>query len=58
MGLLTDLIVLGNFLLKGRTRRWKSISKVSPDKGAKPGGPGTSFKGVRRHSWSPKQGSL
>lgn len=27
MGLLADLIILGNFLLKGRTRRRKSISK-------------------------------
>lgn len=48
VGLLADLIVLGNFLLKGRARRWKSISEGSPNKGAEAGGLSTSLQGCWR----------
>lgn len=36
MGLLTNLIVLGNFLLKGRNKRQKNINGGSPNEGVEP----------------------
>lgn len=44
MGLLAYLIILSNFLLRGRTRR-KSIREEAPNKGAEPGGLSTSLQG-------------
>lgn len=48
MGLLTNLIILGNFLLKGTTRRQKNINGGSSNKGVEPKDLGVSLQGCWR----------
>lgn len=56
MGLLTNLIVLGNFLLKGKTRRQKSINRGFPNKGVEPEDLGVSLQGCWRAEVVPTAG--
>lgn len=57
MGLLTNLIILGNFLLKCRTKRQKNITRGSSNKGLEPKDLGVSLQGCWRTEVILKAGS-